>query len=97
LGPTLDPASTGGDRSIHGDPAVLPHADYLPWICRVKFTAAKNLAQVSAKVLHACGGTGYKPALAIARDLRDGKAGWVDVESSLLQTQPTGMIIARNL
>jgi hypothetical protein len=28
-------------------------------------------------MLHACGGTGYKPALGIERYLRDGKAGWV--------------------
>jgi hypothetical protein len=28
-------------------------------------------------MLHACGGTGYKPALQIERYLRDGKAGWV--------------------
>jgi hypothetical protein len=43
----------------------------------VKFTAAKNVAHVSDKMLHACGGTGYKPALGIERYLRDGKAGWV--------------------
>jgi len=28
-------------------------------------------------MLHACGGTGYKPELQIERYLRDGKAGWV--------------------
>src|SRR5260370_31412838 len=46
-------------------------------MCRVKFAAAKNVAHVSDKMLHACGGTGYKPALGLARYLRDGKAGWV--------------------
>jgi hypothetical protein len=44
---------------------------------QVKFTAAKNVARVSDKMLHACGGTGYKPELGIERYLRDGKAGWV--------------------
>jgi hypothetical protein len=44
---------------------------------QVKFAAAKNVAHVSDKMLHACGGTGYKPALGIERYLRDGKAGWV--------------------
>ena len=44
---------------------------------QVKFAAAKNVARVSDKMLHACGGTGYKPALGIERYLRDGKAGWV--------------------
>ena len=43
----------------------------------MKFAAAKNVAHVSDKMLHACGGTGYKPALGIERYLRDGKAGWV--------------------
>ena len=44
---------------------------------QVKFAAAKNVAHVTDKMLHACGGTGYKPALGIERYLRDGKAGWV--------------------
>jgi len=44
---------------------------------QVKFAAAKNVAHVADKMLHACGGTGYKPALGIERYLRDGKAGWV--------------------
>jgi hypothetical protein len=43
----------------------------------VKFAAAKNVAHVTDKMLHACGGTGYKPGLGIERYLRDGKAGWV--------------------
>jgi hypothetical protein len=44
---------------------------------QVKFAAAKNVTNVTDKMLHACGGTGYKPALGIERYLRDGKAGWV--------------------
>src|SRR6185295_6773540 len=44
---------------------------------QVKFAAAKNVAHVGDKMLHACGGTGYKPALGIERYLRDAKAGWV--------------------
>jgi hypothetical protein len=44
---------------------------------QVKFNAAKNVAHVTDKMLHACGGTGYKPGLGIERYLRDGKAGWV--------------------
>src|SRR3546814_16211343 len=49
----------------------------LQWMWHVKFKAAKNVAQVSDKMRHACGGTGYKPGLGIERLLRDGKAGWV--------------------
>jgi alkylation response protein AidB-like acyl-CoA dehydrogenase len=73
----MDDATNGCDWSIHKDLSVLPRADYLTWMWQVKFTAAKNVAQVSDKMLHACGGTGYKPALGIERYLRDGKAGWV--------------------
>jgi alkylation response protein AidB-like acyl-CoA dehydrogenase len=73
----MDDATGGCDWSIHEDPSVLPRADYLAWMWQVKFSAAKNVAHVSDKMLHACGGTGYKPALGIERYLRDGKAGWV--------------------
>ena len=55
----------------------LPRAQYLHWMWQVKFNAAKNVAHVADKMLHACGGTGYKPGLGIERYLRDGKAGWV--------------------
>jgi alkylation response protein AidB-like acyl-CoA dehydrogenase len=73
----LDDATNGCDWSIHKDPAALPRAAYLHWLWQVKFAAAKNVAHVTDKMLHACGGTGYKPALGIERYLRDGKAGWV--------------------
>ncbi len=73
----MDDATGGCDWSIHEDPSVLPRADYLAWMWQVKFSAAKNVTNVSDKMLHACGGTGYKPALGIERYLRDGKAGWV--------------------
>jgi alkylation response protein AidB-like acyl-CoA dehydrogenase len=73
----LDDATNGCDWSIHRDLAALPRAQYLHWMWQIKFNAAKNVAQVSDKMMHACGGTGYKPGLGIERYLRDGKAGWV--------------------
>ncbi|MFZ5789166.1 MAG: acyl-CoA dehydrogenase family protein [Pseudomonadota bacterium] len=73
----LDAATNNCDWSIHKDLTVLPRAKHLHWLWQVKFTAAKNVAHVSDKMLHACGGTGYKPGLGIERYLRDGKAGWV--------------------
>ena len=39
--------------------------------------AAKNVAHVVDKMLHACGGTGYKRDMELERYLRDAKAGWV--------------------
>ncbi|MFP6740633.1 MAG: acyl-CoA dehydrogenase family protein [Alphaproteobacteria bacterium] len=74
----MDNLTDDCDWSIHKDDvSVLPRADVLHWMWQVKFAAAKNVAHVSDKMLHACGGTGYKPALGIERYLRDGKAGWV--------------------
>jgi alkylation response protein AidB-like acyl-CoA dehydrogenase len=73
----MDDLTNDCDWSIHKDLAKLPRTEVLHWMWMVKFTAAKNVAHVSDKMLHACGGTGYKPALGIERYLRDGKAGWV--------------------
>ena len=73
----MDEATDNCDWSIHVDLARLPRAQYLHWMWQVKFNAAKNVAHVADKMLHACGGTGYKPGLGIERYLRDGKAGWV--------------------
>lgn len=73
----LDEATNNCDWSIHKDVTVLPRSALLPWMWQVKFAAAKNVAHVSDKMLHACGGTAYKPELGIERYLRDGKAGWV--------------------
>jgi alkylation response protein AidB-like acyl-CoA dehydrogenase len=73
----LDGATSNCDWSIHKDVKVLPRAQYLHWMWQVKFNAAKNVAHVADKMLHACGGTGYKPGLGVERLLRDGKAGWV--------------------
>ena len=73
----MDDVTNNCDWSIHKDLTALPRAQYLPWMWQVKFAAAKNVAHVTDKMLHACGGTGYKPGLGIERYLRDGKAGWV--------------------
>ncbi len=73
----LDRVTNNCDWSIHTDLTKLPRATLLHWMWQVKFNAAKNVAHVSDKMLHACGGTGYKPGLGIERYLRDGKAGWV--------------------
>ncbi|PYV36601.1 MAG: acyl-CoA dehydrogenase, partial [Acidobacteria bacterium] len=73
----MDELTNRCDWSIHQDISKLPRSTVLHWMWQVKFAAAKNVAQVSDKMLHACGGTGYKPALGIERYLRDGKAGWV--------------------
>jgi alkylation response protein AidB-like acyl-CoA dehydrogenase len=73
----MDAATNNCDWTLHRDQTKLPRAQYLHWMWQVKFNAAKNVAHVVDKMLHACGGTGYKPGLGIERYLRDGKAGWV--------------------
>jgi hypothetical protein len=52
-------------------------ANFLHWAWQIKFEAAKNVAHVVDKMLHACGGSGYKRDMELERYLRDGKAGWV--------------------
>jgi alkylation response protein AidB-like acyl-CoA dehydrogenase len=58
-------------------PGTTARAQYLHWAWQLKFAAAKNVAHVVDKMLHACGGSGYKRDMELERYLRDGKAGWV--------------------
>src|SRR5574341_529575 len=54
----------------------LARADFLHWAWQIKFEAAKNVAHVVDKMLHACGGSGYKRDMELERYRRDAKAGW---------------------
>lgn len=58
-------------------PGTTARAQFLHWCWQLKFGAAKNVAHVVDKMLHACGGSGYKRDMELERYLRDGKAGWV--------------------
>ena len=77
MGRLMDAATGNCDWSRHEDMTAMPRAEFLHWYWQIKFMAAKNVASVCDKMLHACGGTGYKKELGIERYLRDGKAGWV--------------------
>jgi alkylation response protein AidB-like acyl-CoA dehydrogenase len=90
LAQCMDRLTGGCDWSIHKDLANLPRAQVLHWMWQVKFTAAKNVAHVADKMLHACGGTAYKPQLGVERYLRDGKAGWVMGPSNEILRQFVG-------
>jgi alkylation response protein AidB-like acyl-CoA dehydrogenase len=58
-------------------PGEFARADFLHWAWQIKFEAAKNTAHVVDKMLHACGGSGYKRDMELERYVRDAKAGWV--------------------
>ncbi|MGH2890781.1 MAG: acyl-CoA dehydrogenase family protein [Solirubrobacteraceae bacterium] len=58
-------------------PGELARANFLHWAWQVKFEAAKHATQVVDKMLHACGGLGYRRDIELERYLRDAKAGWV--------------------
>ena len=77
MGKLMDDLTQNCDWSIHQDLTALPRSTYLPWYWQIKFSAAKNVAQVCDKMLHSCGGSGFKKDMEIERYLRDGKAGWV--------------------
>lgn len=77
MGQLMDQVTNNCDWSIHADPTALPRSAKLHWYWQIKFAAAKNVAHVCDKMLHACGGSGFKKDMEIERYLRDGKAGWV--------------------
>ncbi|NEQ50540.1 MAG: acyl-CoA/acyl-ACP dehydrogenase [Leptolyngbya sp. SIO3F4] len=77
MGQLMDQLTNGCDWSLHKDISALPRSAYLHWYWQIKFSAAKNVAHVCDKMLHACGGSGFKKDMEIERYLRDGKAGWV--------------------
>jgi alkylation response protein AidB-like acyl-CoA dehydrogenase len=58
-------------------PGEFARANVLHWAWQIKFEAAKNAAHVVDKMLHVCGGSGYKRDMELERYLRDAKAGWV--------------------
>jgi alkylation response protein AidB-like acyl-CoA dehydrogenase len=65
------------DNTIVLEPGVLARGNFLHWAWQIKFIAAQNTAKVVDKMLHACGGSGYKRDMELERYLRDAKAGWV--------------------
>jgi alkylation response protein AidB-like acyl-CoA dehydrogenase len=71
----MDKATADNTRVL--GPGELARADFLHWAWQIKFEAAKNVAHVVDKMLHACGGSGYKRDMELERYLRDAKAGWV--------------------
>lgn len=71
----LDRATDGNTRVLA--PGTTARAAYLHWCWQIKFAAAKNVTSVVDRMLHACGGSGYRRDLGLERYLRDGKAGWV--------------------
>jgi alkylation response protein AidB-like acyl-CoA dehydrogenase len=66
-----------GDNTIVLEPGQLARGNFLHWAWQIKFIAAQNTAKVVDKMLHACGGSGYKRDMELERYLRDAKAGWV--------------------
>ena len=71
----MDNATDNNTRML--EPGELARADFLHWAWQIKFEAAKNVAHHVDKMLHACGGSGYKRDMELERYLRDAKAGWV--------------------
>jgi alkylation response protein AidB-like acyl-CoA dehydrogenase len=71
----MDRATDDNTRVL--EPGETARADFLHWAWQIKFEAAKNVASVVDKMLHACGGSGYKRDMELERYVRDAKAGWV--------------------
>ena len=74
----LDSVTENCDWTLHErQPEASPRAEYLTWGWMSKFIAAKNVYEVSDRMLNVCGGSGYKKDLLIERYVRDAKAGWL--------------------
>lgn len=73
----MDKATNNNDWSLHSDLDFIPRTAFLMWTYIMKYKAAEIVNEVVDKMMHACGGTGYKTELGLERLLRDGKAGWV--------------------
>ncbi|XP_014680002.1 PREDICTED: uncharacterized protein LOC106819952 [Priapulus caudatus] len=79
----MDNVTNNCDWSIHKDLNVQPRTkDFLHVGWQTKYVSANNVTKVVDKMLHACGGTGYKLELGLERLLRDGKASWVMAPSN---------------
>ncbi|XP_050717492.1 uncharacterized protein LOC126999207 [Eriocheir sinensis] len=78
----MDSVTNNNDWTIHSDLSVTPRSSKIHWCWQLKFTAAKNVANVTENMLRVCGGTGYKTELGLERLYRDGKAGWVMAPSN---------------
>jgi alkylation response protein AidB-like acyl-CoA dehydrogenase len=75
VGPEGDGATQ--NNTVVLEPGVLARGNFLHWAWQIKFVAAQNTATVVDKMLHACGGSGYKRDMELERYVRDAKAGWV--------------------
>jgi alkylation response protein AidB-like acyl-CoA dehydrogenase len=71
----MDRATDDNQRVL--EPGQTARADFLHWAWQIKFETAKNTAHHVDKMLHACGGSGYKRDMELERYVRDAKAGWV--------------------
>jgi len=93
----LDNCTNHNDWSLHSDLTFAPRTAYLHWLWQCKFSAAKNVNNITDIMLHSCGGSAYKTDLGLERLLRDGKAGWVMGPSNEVLRQFVGKTVLMGL
>ncbi|XP_063877102.1 uncharacterized protein LOC135109604 isoform X3 [Scylla paramamosain] len=96
LADAMDKETNNNDWRLHEDKAFVARGKYVHWLTQHKYSASKVVSEVTDKMLHACGGTGYKTHLGIERLLRDGKAGWVMGPSNEKVKQIIGKTVLGN-
>nr|XP_027230665.1 uncharacterized protein LOC113822330 [Penaeus vannamei] len=97
LAQALDNATNNGDWETRERVDTDRRSVFAHWLFQAKFIAAKNVSKVGDKMLHACGGSGYKTDLGLERLLRDGKAGWVMAVSNEVTRQLVGKTVLEGL
>ncbi|MBX9839419.1 acyl-CoA dehydrogenase family protein [Silvanigrella sp.] len=88
----LDKLTNNCDWEIYKQENHYPKSEKMSWLWQLKLSCSKNVTYLSDKMLHTCGGTGYKPALGIERYLRDAKAGWVMAPTNEVLKQLIGKL-----
>jgi alkylation response protein AidB-like acyl-CoA dehydrogenase len=81
------------NNSLRLEPGQLARANFLHWAWQIKFVAAQNTSTVVDKMLHACGGSGYKRDMELERYVRDAKAGWVMAPTNEVLRQFVGKAV----
>ncbi len=88
----LDKNTDNCNWDLYEDSKFLPRSEMMTWFWQLKYSCTKNVSLNSDKILHTCGGSGYKPELEVERYLRDSKAGWIMAPTNEVLRQLIGKL-----
>ncbi|WGL61195.1 acyl-CoA/acyl-ACP dehydrogenase [Pigmentibacter sp. JX0631] len=92
LADILDKKTDNCNWNLYDNDNFYPRSEMMTWFWQLKLNCTTNVSNNSDKVLHACGGSGYKPELEVERYLRDAKAGWIMAPTNEVLKQLIGKL-----